>query len=65
MNEFKPWYLSKGVLGGLTSLIAVTTGIAIDPSLLEQTSVLVTQVVAGVGALLSAFGRIVAKERIS
>ena len=61
MVDKKPWYLSKAIWGGVTAVIATTTGIMIDPSLAIG---LATNVIAVIGGLVSIWGRVVAKSEI-
>lgn len=71
MYDTKPWYLSKGILGPLVTVLALIAGafgVKIDPAtqglIVDQVSGAITAVVALVGALVGIYGRITATTTI-
>lgn len=64
MQETKPWYKSKGVVGGLVAFLAILSnwaGLDLDEGTLTEVSTLILGLVgAGVGI----YGRVVAKDKI-
>lgn len=71
MDNAKPWYLSKGVLGPVLAIAGMAgTAFGVDVGAGEQVAI-VDQTIAAVGAvttligtLLGLYGRIVATSRI-
>lgn len=64
MNETKPFWMSKGIIGGAVAAVAAFTGLVIDPMMLQHSMVLVSNVVAGVGGLVAVWGRWVADKKV-
>lgn len=68
MKATKAWYLSRGIWGGIASMIAgagMFVGIEVDPEQLTQTLMnLAGPITAIIGGLVSAIGRKQARERI-
>lgn len=63
----KPWYASKGVWGGLITLIAMVLGVfgyQLSPEETEQTVLALTAVGTAIGSLVGIYGRVKAKERL-
>jgi hypothetical protein len=68
MNDTQPWYVSKGVWGGLVALIAAGAGLlhyTISPA--DQQSLIDALTAAGgaLGSILAIYGRITATKQIS
>jgi len=67
MNETKPWYFSRGVIGALVTVgasIGGIFGLAVEPSLTEQVGDQLLLIVTAVGGLVSLLGRMRATQRI-
>ena len=58
----KPWYLSKGIIGAVVSMIAMLFGTSLDAG---STEMIASNIMIGVGALLSAYGRVTATDTLS
>lgn len=68
MNETKPWYESKGMWGGIISLIAGLLGIfgiPMLPEIMESFTEVFTALAAAVGGVLAVYGRWRATHRLS
>lgn len=61
-REVKPWFASKGVIGGLVAALAGLIGLSADDTahLVE----LLSNATAIVGGLLAVYGRIRAQQRL-
>lgn len=68
MSDFgKPWYTSRGVWGGVISLLSLFLGIwgySISPEETEQLVLALTGVGAAIGNIVGVYGRLKAKERL-
>lgn len=71
MTDVKPWYLSKGVLGPLVTVLALAAGlfgIKIDEAtqalIVDQATGAITAAVALIGALVGIYGRVTATSQI-
>ena len=71
MEEMKPWYRSKSVVGGVLAAVAgvaALIGYQFSPAEVEATSndtlIVIEGIVTIVGAALAIWGRIAAKTRI-
>lgn len=72
MDQIKPWYLSKGVIGPIIAMLSLLAGYLFGVKVDEATqAVLVDQIVATLatlfglgGSALGIYGRIVATSRI-
>ena len=71
MEEMKPWYRSKSVIGGVLAAVAgvaALIGYQFGPAEVEATSkdtlIVIEGVVTIVGAALAIWGRVAAKTRI-
>ncbi len=67
MEETKPWYLSKSVIGGLVAVVASVAGIfhySIGDADQAQLVELITGVVTLVGGVAAVVGRITASKKI-
>lgn len=66
MNDVKPWYLSKGVWGGLVSLlaagVAALTAYELDA---DTQTLIVTTLTSVIGAVLSIYGRVAATKTLT
>ena len=82
MTSTKPWYVSKGILGGVVSVVSGVVGIYLGIEDLiywfslqqifnvpdisqEQVVSIIVSLLAAIGGGLSAYGRAVAKDKIS
>ena len=68
MFEAKPWWQSKGVIGGLISLIAplaAMAGFTLDTSAQSALTDLTLQGVSLLGGVFSIYGRIAATRRVA
>lgn len=68
MGESKAWYLSKGVIGGLVAVLSVVFGALgynVSPEEQEAVVAAVAAIGAGVGGLVSAYGRVRANRKIN
>lgn len=66
MNDSKPWYASRGVVGsGVSAIVTLLAliGIQIDPTLQEQVVTLVLTI-AGIGSAVGLWGRVKADKTI-
>lgn len=70
-TETKPWYLSKGILGPIVTVIALAAsllGYQIDAAtqavVVDQVVLAITTGTAVVGAIVGAWGRVVATKKI-
>lgn len=67
MGETKAWYESKGVWGGIVTVLAVLAGAggySLSPEAQQELVVYLSGAGAAVGGLLSWYGRVVADKRI-
>lgn len=67
MNGDKKWYESKGVWGGLVTLVAAGAAIAgytINDADVEQLTNLATALGAAIGGVLAIWGRVAASKPI-
>lgn len=68
MTEYaKPWYSSKGVWGGVVTLLAMVLGafgLALSPEESEQLVLAFTAIGGAVGSVLGIYGRMKATERL-
>ncbi|MDD4864764.1 MAG: hypothetical protein PHE38_12235 [Alishewanella agri] len=68
MSDFaKAWYTSRGVWGGLISLLSVILGVfgyAISPEESEQLILALTAIGTAIGNVVGIYGRVKAKERL-
>ena len=63
----KAWYTSRGVWGGLISLLSVILGVfgyAISPEESEQLILALTAIGTAIGNVVGIYGRVKAKERL-
>lgn len=68
MPETKPWYLSRGVWGGLIALAiaaASAFGYSVAETDVEQLQSLATSLVAAASGILSILGRIRASKKLT
>lgn len=68
MGSEKQWYESKGVWGGIVTVLAVIAGAAgysVSPEAQQELVVYLSGAASAVGGLLSWYGRVVADKRIS
>ena len=69
MQEVKPWYLSKGVWGGIVAMVAAVLAPIFGVSLDVETQVNITNILVSlsgvVGGALSVYGRVKAQVKIS
>lgn len=66
-QDIKPWYQSKGVIGGLVAVASVVAGAAgynLSPDDQEAVVLALSAVGSAVGALLSVYGRLRANRKI-
>lgn len=64
MTDTKPWWQSKGVIGGavaVVSAIAGLLGVSFDEGQLTESLLMIG---AGVGGVLAIWGRVVADKQI-
>ena len=72
MEDVKPWYLSKSVIGGMVTLgailVATLFGVQVDAAtqqmIVDQTVAFSTAAVAIIGTGVSIYGRITASKKI-
>lgn len=63
----KPWYVSRGVWGGLITIICMVLGVfgyAISPEETEQLVLALTAIGGAIGSVVGIYGRVKAKERL-
>lgn len=66
-EESKKWYLSKGVMGGIMSVFALTAGAfgyVISPEEQEVLVLVITGLASGILSLVGSLGRIKATKKI-
>lgn len=66
-EESKKWYLSKGVMGGIMSVVALAAGAfgyVISPEEQEVLVLVITGLASGVLSLVGSLGRIKATKKI-
>ncbi|WP_201353807.1 hypothetical protein [Hydrogenimonas urashimensis] len=67
MTYEKPWYQSKGVWGGIVSILAIVLGVfgyTVSPEDQQAIVVALTSVGATVGSVVAIYGRIKATKRV-
>ena len=65
MEETKPWYLSRGVIGSLAAVIAGIVGIWYTGIDKEHIEAVATSGASFVGGILSLIGRVKASKKIA
>ena len=69
MTSTKPWYVSKGIVGGIVSVgsgvLGIYLGVVVPDAVQEQAVSIIVSLLAAVGGGVSAYGRAVAKDKIS
>ena len=69
MNSSKPWYQSKTIWGGVVTVLAIVVNVvfkrAIDEHTQTQIVDTITGIAAGVGGLVSIYGRVKAEKSIA
>lgn len=67
-QESKPWYLSRGVIGGAVAAIAAAVGLVLKVSLDEaaqsQLTDLVLTIVTAVAGIVAVWGRVSATKQV-
>lgn len=66
MNDYKPWFLSKGFIGPLVTVIVIVLQelniLSLDP---DSTTQVIFQLLAVMGAAVGMVGRAVADKRLA